>query len=113
MPTHEESAAFLRDFRRLTDPQKARFARGLGRFVADLLAMEAGKRAWFRPGLRVKPVRVPQICSRCHGCLTGAQRSHGVIPLSPEEGTSSGTDAATTTSCHDLNYWGSSEPDNY
>ena len=44
MPTHEESAALLRDFRRLTDLQKARFAKGLGRFVPDLLAMEAGKR---------------------------------------------------------------------
>jgi len=57
MPTHEESAAFLRDFRHLTDSQKARFARALARFVADLLAMEAGQKTWFRPGLRVKPVR--------------------------------------------------------
>ena len=57
MPTHEESAAFLRDFRQLIDSQKARFGRALHRFVADLLAMEAGQKTWFRPRLRVKPVR--------------------------------------------------------
>ena len=57
MPTHEESAAFLRDFRQLTDSQRARFGRALRRFVADLRAMEAGQKTWFRPGLRVKPVR--------------------------------------------------------
>lgn len=26
-------------------------------FVADLIAIEDGRRTWFRPGLRVKPVR--------------------------------------------------------
>ena len=29
----------------------------LGRFVDDLRDVEMGWRAWFRPGLRVKPVR--------------------------------------------------------
>ena len=57
MPTHEECAALLRDFRQLTDSQRARFGRALRRFVADLLAMEAGQKTRFRPGLRAKPVR--------------------------------------------------------
>ena len=57
MPTHQESSAFLRDSGRLTGPQRVRFAQALARFVADLRAMAAGERLWFRPGLRVEPVR--------------------------------------------------------
>lgn len=57
MPTYEASPAFLRDYRRLTAAQRDRFATALSGFIADLLAMEAGERHWFRPGLRVKPVR--------------------------------------------------------
>lgn len=57
MPTHEESAAFLNDVRRLTPGQRRRFLTVLRRFINDLRAMEAGKRIWFRSGLRVKGVQ--------------------------------------------------------
>jgi len=57
VPTHEESDAFLYDVRRLTPAQRTRFLTALGRFVDDLMAMEAGERHWFRPGLRVKGVQ--------------------------------------------------------
>ena len=50
MPTHEESAAFLRDVARLTASRREQFARVLAEFIADLTAMEAGRQQWFRPG---------------------------------------------------------------
>lgn len=37
--------------------QQNRFRLALGRFIADLLAIEEGTMGWFRPGLRVKQVR--------------------------------------------------------
>lgn len=49
MPTHEESPAFVRDYGRLTDTQQDRFGVALGQFIADLRAIEAGERYWFRP----------------------------------------------------------------
>ncbi len=57
MPTHEESATFLHDFRRLRPEQRIRFLSAMRRFINDLRAMEAGERRGFRNGLRVKGVR--------------------------------------------------------
>lgn len=57
MPTHEETSAFWRDWRRLTPQQQTRFREALRRFIEDLWAMEAGEQPWFRRGLRVKTVR--------------------------------------------------------
>ena len=54
MPTHHEAKAFQRDLDRLTDAQSLRFEARLTDFIADLRAVEAGQRSWFRPGLRVK-----------------------------------------------------------
>ena len=56
MPTHSETGPFLRDYKRLDPSQRARFEAALRRFVADLKAMEEGRRAWFRHGLRVHSV---------------------------------------------------------
>ena len=57
MPTYDAVAAFLRDWDRLTARQQQRFSTRLSEFVADLLEMEAGRQAWFRPALRVKKIR--------------------------------------------------------
>lgn len=57
MPTYDAVAAFLRDWDRLTGQQQRRFSTRLNEFVFDLLEMEAGRRIWFRPALRVKKVR--------------------------------------------------------
>ena len=54
MPTHEETTAFQRDRTRLTEEQVERLKARLADFITDLLDMEAGRRSWFRPGLRVK-----------------------------------------------------------
>ena len=59
MPTHEETAAFLRDYRRLTHVQRARFLEARAAFIADLRAMEAGEQAWFRSGLVRKLTNAP------------------------------------------------------
>jgi hypothetical protein len=52
LPTHEELAAFVRDYARLSGPQRQLFQRAVDAFVTDLAARRA-----FRPGLRVKGVR--------------------------------------------------------
>ena len=57
MPTHEETEAFLRDYRHLSQEQRRRLNAALVRFIEDLREMEAGRRDRFRPGLRVKAVR--------------------------------------------------------
>ena len=54
MPTHEETTAFQRDRARLTEEQAERLKARLADFIADLKEMEASRRSWFRPGLRVK-----------------------------------------------------------
>ena len=54
MPTHDETTAFQRDRARLTEEQAERFKARLADFISDLKEMEAGRRSWFRPGLRVK-----------------------------------------------------------
>ena len=54
MPTHDETTAFQRDRNRLTGAQAERFKARLADFIDDLKEMEAGRRSWFRPGLRVK-----------------------------------------------------------
>lgn len=59
MPTHEETAAFLRDYRRLTHVQRTRLAEAQSAFIEDLRAMEAGQRTWFRPGLVRKLTNAP------------------------------------------------------
>ena len=56
MPTHGETFLFLREYDKLSPELQNRFRVALGRFVADLLAMEDGLMTWFRPGLRVKRV---------------------------------------------------------
>ena len=57
MPTHDETGAFLRDYESLTPEQQDRFDSKREEFVADLIAMERGRRQGFRPGLRVKRVQ--------------------------------------------------------
>ena len=57
MPTHDETEAFLRDYERLTPQQQDRFDGKREEFVADLMAMERGRRQGFRPGLRIKRVQ--------------------------------------------------------
>ena len=57
MPTHGETFLFLREYDKLLPEQQNRFRIALGRFIADLLAMEDGMTRWFRPGLRVKEVQ--------------------------------------------------------
>ena len=57
MPTYEQSGPFHRDRRRLTKAQRKRLRVARDSFVADLRDMEAGRRSWFRPGLRVKGVK--------------------------------------------------------
>ena len=57
MPTHEQTAAFLRDFRRLTKERRALFLEALGEFIEDLIAIESGRAYRFRPNLRVKKIR--------------------------------------------------------
>ena len=57
MPTHEETEAFLRDYKRLSPEQRRRFDTVLIRFIEDLRSMKAGRRNRFRPGLRVKAVQ--------------------------------------------------------
>jgi hypothetical protein len=52
VPTHEELARFLRDFERLSAELRGRFLAALPLFRADL------ERGVFRPGFRVKRVRV-------------------------------------------------------
>lgn len=59
MPTHEETAAFLRDYRRLPHVQRTRLAEAQSAFIEDLRAMEAGHRTWFRPGLVRKLTSAP------------------------------------------------------
>lgn len=54
MPTHGETFLFLREYDKLSPELQNRFRLALGRFVADLLAIEDGLMTWFRPGLRVK-----------------------------------------------------------
>ena len=62
MPTHDEATAFQRDLDRLTDAQAERFEARLADFIADLMAVEASQRSWFRPGLRVKKLSgVPDV----------------------------------------------------
>lgn len=62
MPTHYEAKAFQRDLDRLTGVQTERFMARLADFIADLRAVEAGQRTWFRPGLRVKKLSdVPDV----------------------------------------------------
>ena len=56
MPTHAETNFFRRDFKKLTGPQRARFAAALRAFIEDLLEMESGRRSEFRPGLGVRRV---------------------------------------------------------
>lgn len=51
MPTHEESAAFLRDYRRLTPAQRILLRAAIEQFVDDLRQMESGHASSFRPGL--------------------------------------------------------------
>ena len=57
MPTYEWSQAFARDFRRLTQHQQNKFRAVLQQFIADLIEIEAGRRYWFRPSLRVKQIQ--------------------------------------------------------
>ena len=57
MPTHDETGAFLRDYESLAPEQQDRFDSKREEFVADLIAMERGRRQGFRRGLRVKRVR--------------------------------------------------------
>lgn len=57
MPTHDETGPFLRDYENLTPQQQDRFDSKREEFVADLMAMERGRRQGFRPGLRVKRVQ--------------------------------------------------------
>ena len=57
MPTYEQTTAFLRDFDRLTRSQQERFLTAVYLFIADLVAMDAGRKDRFRPGLRVKRMR--------------------------------------------------------
>lgn len=54
MPTHEETAQFWRDGRRLSVGEKADFKAALKRFVEDLENLPSGR---FRPGLSVKPMQ--------------------------------------------------------
>jgi len=54
VPTHEEADTFQRDLARLNREQRAAFLEGLAKFIHDLTAMEDGKQADFRKGLRVK-----------------------------------------------------------
>ena len=57
MPTHDETAAFWRDFGLLTHADQVRFNAKRREFVLDLVAMEHDATRRFRPGLRVKAVR--------------------------------------------------------
>ena len=68
----------MRYFGWLTDSQRARFGRALRRFVADLLAMEAGQKTWFRPGLRAKPVRGAADLFEMSWAPNGS--SHDILP---------------------------------
>ena len=51
MPTYEEDAAFLRDYRRLPKAQKLQLLRIRSLMIDDLREMEAGDAPWFRDGL--------------------------------------------------------------
>ena len=44
MPTHDETGPFLRDYENLTPQQQDRFDSKREEFVADLMAMERGRR---------------------------------------------------------------------
>lgn len=57
MPTHDETAAFLRDYEKLAPAQRERFDSKREEFITDLIAMEHGSRQGFRLGLRVKSVQ--------------------------------------------------------
>jgi len=57
VPTHGETFLFLREYDNLSPALQNRFRQALGRFVADLIAIEEGMMTWFRPGLRVKPLQ--------------------------------------------------------
>lgn len=57
MPTFETTTAFERGWDKLTSSQAIRFRTHLKRFVEDLTAMEEGRRAAFRRGLRVKKLK--------------------------------------------------------
>ena len=57
MPTYEQSGRFRRDWARLTRVQRARLLAARDSLIADLRAMEAGRRRSYRPGLRVKGVK--------------------------------------------------------
>ena len=101
MPIHDEAAAFLRDYRRLTSAQRARFHKALNHFIADLQAMETGKRSWFRPSLRVKPVRTtPGLYEMSWAPDTEGLRSHGATLEPKDSCTYNGTAAALTASYH-------------
>ncbi|MDE0268115.1 MAG: hypothetical protein OXI96_03640 [Acidimicrobiaceae bacterium] len=79
MPTHDESSAFRRDYKRLTPTQKSYLLKVLAQFVADLQDIEAGERDWFRPSLNVKRVRGIRGAYEMSWASDGRQRSHGVI----------------------------------
>lgn len=57
MPTHFETDAFKRDWKRLTPDERAQFIRAMLKFRDDLTAQEESPSAHVRSSLRIKPYR--------------------------------------------------------
>ena len=104
MPTHDETGAFLRDYESLAPEQQDRFDSKREEFVADLIAMERGRRQGFRRGLRVKRVRgasgLFEMTWAPDG-RAGGRSSQWASRSSSASATSCGTASAITASCHD------------